>query len=72
MECEPAPINASSFADSVSPSGSSFALIVSRNGRRLRARPVSNASRYMYITYTTQDDAPVVRAFLNILNPAAE
>jgi DNA-binding transcriptional LysR family regulator len=25
----------------------------------------------LYITYTTLDDAPVVRAFLNILNPAA-
>ena len=28
-------------------------------------------SANLYITYTTQDDAPVVRAFLNILNPAA-
>ncbi|EEF26000.1 HTH-type transcriptional regulator xapR, putative [Ricinus communis] len=27
-------------------------------------------SANLYITYTTQDDAPVVRAFLNILNPA--
>lgn len=26
-------------------------------------------SANLYITYTTQDDAPVVRAFLNILNP---
>lgn len=28
-------------------------------------------SANLYITYTTLDDAPVVRAFLNILNPAA-
>ena len=28
-------------------------------------------SANLYITYTTQDDAPVVRAFLNILNPPA-
>ena len=28
-------------------------------------------SANLYITYTSQDDAPVVRAFLNILNPAA-
>ena len=28
-------------------------------------------SANLYIAYTTQDDAPVVRAFLNILNPAA-
>ncbi len=28
-------------------------------------------SANLYITYTTQDDAPVVRAFLNILNPGA-
>jgi len=28
-------------------------------------------SANLYITYTTQDDAPVVRAFLNILNPAS-
>jgi DNA-binding transcriptional LysR family regulator len=27
-------------------------------------------SANLYITYTTQDDAPVVRAFLNILNPS--
>jgi DNA-binding transcriptional LysR family regulator len=26
-------------------------------------------SANLYIAYTTQDDAPVVRAFLNILNP---
>ncbi len=29
-------------------------------------------SANLYITYTTQDDAPVVRAFLKILNPSAE
>jgi DNA-binding transcriptional LysR family regulator len=29
-------------------------------------------SANLYITYPTQDDAPVVRAFLNILNPAGE
>jgi hypothetical protein len=26
----------------------------------------------LYITYPAQDDAPVVRAFLKILNPEAE
>jgi DNA-binding transcriptional LysR family regulator len=29
-------------------------------------------SANLYITYMTQDDAPVVRAFLKILNPSAE
>jgi DNA-binding transcriptional LysR family regulator len=29
-------------------------------------------SANLYITYPTQDDAPVIRAFLKILNPAAE
>jgi hypothetical protein len=43
-----APSIASSFADSVSASGRSFAVIVSRNRRRMRARLLSNASRYMY------------------------
>ncbi|MNN61235.1 DNA-binding transcriptional activator XapR [compost metagenome] len=28
-------------------------------------------SANLYISYTTLDDAPVVRAFLNILNPPA-
>lgn len=34
--------------------------------------PISSQapSADLYITYTTQDDAPVVRAFLNILNPS--
>lgn len=46
MECEPAPINASSFADNVSTNALSFAVIVSRKLRQMRAWPVSNASRY--------------------------
>jgi hypothetical protein len=29
-------------------------------------------SANLYITYPAQDDAPVVRAFLKILNPSAE
>jgi len=29
-------------------------------------------SANLYITYPTQDDAPVVRAFLKILHPAGE
>jgi hypothetical protein len=46
MECEPTPMNASSFAANVSMSGFSFAVNLSRKRRRMRARPVSNASRY--------------------------
>lgn len=34
----------------------------------IRTKP---PSANLYITYTSQDDAPVVRAFLNILNPPA-
>lgn len=48
MECESVPINASSFAVNVSPSTASFAVNLSRKSRRMRARPISNASRYTY------------------------
>jgi hypothetical protein len=42
------PSNSSSFADSVSMNGFSFAVIVSQKMHRMRACPVSNASHYNY------------------------
>ena len=38
----------SAFADSASTGAPSFAVIVSRKQRQMRARPLSNASRYTY------------------------
>ncbi len=47
VECEPVPINASSFANTVSTGRFSFAINLSRDRRQMLARPVSNASRYI-------------------------
>ena len=60
MECEPARMNASSFADNVSTSTVSFAVNLSRKSRQMRARPISNASRSMYLKLTVIDDALIV------------
>ncbi|BBL36018.1 hypothetical protein Nstercoris_02297 (plasmid) [Nitrosomonas stercoris] len=46
MECELERLNASSFADSVSMNGFSFAINVSQIMRQMRAEPVLNASHY--------------------------
>jgi PAS domain S-box-containing protein len=48
MKCKPVRINASSFADNVSPTVISFAINVSPKQRQMRAQPISNASRYNY------------------------
>ena len=49
MECEPERMNASSFANNVSTIIVSFAVIVSLKSHQMRARQVSNASRYTYV-----------------------
>ncbi len=48
MECKPVPMNASSFADNLSPTVISVAIIVSSKLHRMRAQLFSNASRYTY------------------------
>ena len=48
VECEPAPSIASAFADSVSTNLPTFAVTSSPKRRRMRARSVSNASRYSW------------------------
>lgn len=57
MECEPAKINASSFAVNLSTSGLSVAVIVSRKIRQMRAQPFSNASYYNYLPRCGEGDA---------------
>jgi hypothetical protein len=51
MKCKPVRINASSFADNVSPTVISFAINVSPKQRQMRAQPISNASRYRYVEF---------------------
>jgi hypothetical protein len=48
MNFEPLPINAISFANNLSRATFSFSLNLSPKHRWLRARPISNASRYTY------------------------
>ena len=63
MECKPARLIASSFANNMSIGATSFAVIVSRKVRRLRARPVSNASRYGYRNFSSFWRFPTVIRF---------
>jgi hypothetical protein len=65
MECKPARWIASSFPNNVSTSAPSFAVIVSRKALRLRARAVSNASRYIYRRLVVAQKANLEMFFIN-------